>query len=98
MNVCVAPPRVDVDPEPEYTPGTTNTISWSDEAWGGALEYKAFMSTDLDFNTIVDESDWVPGLSHEFTDLVDSQRYYFKVNAQNFEEMVSLCSQDWGRP
>jgi len=90
--VCVSPGPPTLDPEPAFTPGTTNTLSWSDETETGAFEYNVFMSTDAEFATIVDESGWITGLSHEFTDLVDSQHYFFKVQARNFTQRVSRDS------
>jgi hypothetical protein len=90
--ICVAPPRPTVNPEPEYTPGTTNTISWEDDSWGGAVEYKVVMSTDSEFAAIDDESAWIPGLSHTFIDLVDGQEYFFKANSRNFTDKVSFDS------
>ena len=87
--VCVAPTPPTLDPEPEFTPGTTNTLSWSDESDYGAFYYKVAMSTDAGFTTITAESDWIPDLIYEFTDLVDGQEYFFKVNAKNFTTKVS---------
>ena len=62
--VCVAPLPPTLDPEPELTPGTTNTLSWSDESDVGAVEYNVMMSTDVGFSVIEDESGWITGLSH----------------------------------
>jgi len=82
--VCVAPTPPTLDPEPTFTPGPTNTLSWSDESWAGAFEYNIYLSTDVEFTVIQDESGWIPGLSHEFTGLADGQEYFFKVVARNF--------------
>ncbi len=89
---CVSPTFPILDPEPAYTPGTTNTLSWSDESWAGAVDYNVYMSTDSGFATIVDESGWITGLSHEFTGLADGQQYFFKAQARNYTQMVSTDS------
>ena len=90
--ICVAPTPPTIDPEPAFTPGTTNTVSWSDESQYGAVEYNVFMSTDAGFTTIEDESGWITGLSHEFTGLVDFQLYFFMAQARNLVETVSVDS------
>ena len=87
--VCVAPTPPTLFPEPAFTPGTTNTLSWSDESWAGAVAYNVMMSTDAGFATIEDESGWITGLSHEFAGLIDGQQYFFKVVDRNFTNKVS---------
>ncbi|MCK9996896.1 MAG: T9SS type A sorting domain-containing protein, partial [Candidatus Krumholzibacteria bacterium] len=90
--VCVAPLPPTLDPEPDFTPGATNTLTWSDESDVGAVEYNVKMSTDADFSVILDESGWITGLSHEFTGLTDGQEYFFKVIDRNFTGKVSKDS------
>ena len=90
--ICVAPPAPTLDPEPALTPGTTNTLSWSDESQYGAVEYNVLMSTDAGFATIEDESGWITGLSHEFTDMADPQLYFFMALSRNFALSVSVDS------
>ena len=90
--ICGNPPPPTLDPEPPFTPGTTNTLSWSDESWDGAIEYNVLMSTDAGFETIVDESGWIPGLSYEFIDLIDGQQYFFKALSRNLILRISLDS------
>ncbi|MFC1572943.1 hypothetical protein ACFL6M_05015 [Candidatus Eisenbacteria bacterium] len=69
--------------EPTYTSGTSNTVSWSDESASGATEYFATVATDAGFTSVVDSSDWIGAISHEFTDLTDGQIYYYRVRARD---------------
>jgi hypothetical protein len=86
---CVAPDATTIDPEPEYTSGTTNTIKWRDMWWSGAIDYNAQMSTDPDFATIEAESGWLQILKYQFTGLSDGTTYYFKVNCRNGTGKIS---------
>jgi len=90
--VCLAPLPPTLDPEPEFTPGITNTLSWSDESDVGAVEYNVMMSTDAGFSVIEDESGWITGLSYEFGGLSHDQQYFFMVHSRNFTELVSADS------
>jgi len=91
--VCVAPdPPPIMDPLPEYSPGSSVTVSWADAAWTGAVAYLAKVSTDPAFGTVEAESGWITGLSYEFTGLTDGVLYYFKVQARNGTGMVSRDS------
>ena len=90
--ICVAPTPPALEPEPEYSPGTTNTISWSDESWAGAVDYNVQMSTAADFGTIADESGWITDLNHTFSSLTDGQQYFFRGYARNFTAQVSEIS------
>jgi hypothetical protein len=90
--ICVPPPPPTIDPEPVFTLGTTNTLSWSDESQYGAVEYNILMSTDAGFATIEDESGWTTGLSHEFTGIVDGGQYFFMAHSRNFVGAVSVDS------
>jgi hypothetical protein len=87
--VCMAPLPPTLDPEPDFTPGTTNTLTWSDESGAGAVEYNVRMSNDAGFAVIEDESGWIPGLSFQFTGLINGQEYFFKVLARNLNQDVS---------
>jgi hypothetical protein len=80
-----------LSPEPPYTQGTTNTVSWSDESSTGATEYFAQRATDSGFTADVDSSGWIPGTSFEFTGLMDAQIYYYRVKARN----IALIESGW---
>lgn len=80
---CSAPAVPTLDPEPGFTAGTTNTLSWSDESVSGALTYNVQMSLDGSFTTIQDESGWISGLTHEFTGLADGTAYFFRVASRS---------------
>ncbi|MEN8008483.1 MAG: T9SS type A sorting domain-containing protein [Candidatus Krumholzibacteriota bacterium] len=90
--LCIPPPPPALDPEPAFTTGTSNTLTWTDDPWYGAFAYNVYMSTTADFAVIEDESGWIPGLSHEFTGLTDGQQYFYKVRARNFTDKISLDS------
>lgn len=84
---CTAPDVPDLDPEPEFTAGTTNTVSWSDESGSGAATYNVQASTDGSFTVIADESGWITGLSHEFTGLADGTTYFYRVASRNGQDV-----------
>ena len=69
-------------PEPTYTPGDTNTVSWT-MGGTGTYEYYVEVSTTSDFSNIVGNSGWISGTSYTATDLDDSQIYYYRVRARN---------------
>ncbi len=79
---CTASSVPTMDPEPAYTPGSANTVSWSDEAAGDAVEYYAECSAD-DFATVFANSGWIAGLSHEFTGLADGTTYDYRVRSRD---------------
>jgi len=86
-------------PEPEFSPGTTNTITWSvQEAGVSALptgwSYLAQSSTDAMFNTGVDESPWLSEDNHTFANLADGATVYYRVKARNAQATES----DWSLP
>jgi len=84
---CSGPDIPALDLEPAFTAGVTNTVGWSDESASGALTYNVQAATDGGFLTIVDESGWIGGLSHEFTGLVEGTTYYYRVAARNFIDL-----------
>jgi hypothetical protein len=82
--VDTTPPDVpDMTAEPAYTAGSSNTVSWSDESGSGAVSYYAECATDAGFASVVANSGWIPGLTHNFTGLTDGQIYYFHVRAKD---------------
>ncbi|GEM_PF-888596 len=73
--------------EPAYTPGTSNTLSWSSVP--GASAYYIEYDTD---NTLVSpdgNSGWIAGLSHTFNGLSDGETYYYHVRARNVTASVT---------
>ncbi len=86
------PPAPTIADEPVYTSGTVNTLSWSDESAAGAVEYQVQFADEPGFGTILGDSGWIVGTSHEFTGLVDGQRCYFRVRARDAEGWDSRWS------
>jgi len=80
---CTAPTIPTITAEPAYTAGLTNTIDWSDESGTGATEYNAERATDSGFTTDLVDSGWIAGTSHEFTGLLDTQIYYYRVKTRD---------------
>ena len=66
--------------EPPYTPGTSNTPSWSSVLW--ATNYWAEYAQDSLFGTPLGNSGWIPGLSTQFTGLTPGSTYYYHVKAR----------------
>jgi hypothetical protein len=86
------PPNVPVlDPEPEFTPGTTNDVSWSDESASGAVGYCIQASETPTFDVIVSTSGCTPYTYHTFLGLTDGQIYYYRVQCRDDVWNVS----DW---
>jgi len=78
------PPNVPViDPEPEFTQGTTNYITWSNESGTGAVGYCVEASETPDFAVIVSTSGCTPFTWHTFTGLTDGQIYYYRVKCRD---------------
>ncbi|MCJ2540684.1 MAG: hypothetical protein LN414_05390, partial [Candidatus Thermoplasmatota archaeon] len=81
-----SPPQVPfVSPEPEHTPGTTNTVGWleSHDAGVGGVQYNAEAATDTAFKDIVGSSGWTSATSFTFRMLVDGVEYHFRVRARD---------------
>ena len=75
------PPAPVMDPEPTYTQGTSNTVSWS--AVGEADDYYVEWDTEDSFATPEGNSGWITDTSHTATGLADGQIYYYHVRARN---------------
>lgn len=69
-------------PEPQYTAGTENTVSWGITGTN-AYQYYVEASTDPTFLTIEASSGWVNGTSATFGGLSSGQIYYYRVKARN---------------
>ncbi len=77
-------------PEPEHTPGDTNTVSWT-MGGTGTYEYYVEVSTTSNFSNIVGSSGWISDTSYTATNLNDNQIYYYRVRARNSRGGMS----DW---
>jgi len=89
---CLAPTVPTMTAEPAYTQGLSNTVAWSDESGSGAALYYAEAATDAGFTSLVGNSGWIAGLSHEFTGLTDGQIYYYRVKTKDALDNESAFS------
>jgi titin len=80
-----APPSPFLSPEPLYTPGTSNTLSWTavTDTGVGNVQYEIQGSTSPSFATINVTSGWITTTSHTFTGLTDGDLYYYRVHARD---------------
>lgn len=71
--------------EPAFTPGTTNTVSWSSstDAGVGGVTYNVQVSRTPTFASLETESGWVSGTSFTFTRLDDGVTYFYRVAARD---------------
>lgn len=79
VNLDVRLPVPDVEPEPLYSGGTENTISWSSLA--GAVAYEVQRSPSSDFGNSV-SSGWITATQFRFTGLTDGSLQYYRVRAR----------------
>ncbi len=75
-------------PEPEYTAGAENTVSWTvADAGTKAIPedwfFLAQRSTDPTFESDISESSWVGGDQHTFEGLTDAVTSHYRVKARN---------------
>ncbi|MFH1843452.1 MAG: FG-GAP-like repeat-containing protein [bacterium] len=82
--VATTPSTPTMDTEPEYTGGTGNTVSWSDESASGAGLYMLQRATDPDFTQNVYELDWMRETEYTFSGLTHEQIYYYRVKARDY--------------
>jgi len=68
-----------LDPEPAYTPGTSNTIQWS--AVPNADHYYAEYDDDPAFGSPDGNSGWITQTSYTFTSLPNNVTLYYRVKA-----------------
>jgi len=75
--VTLSPPTM--NPEPDFTAGTSNTVSWTDID-PGATDSQVQCATDAGFGSIVADSGplAVPTDSYTFTGLADGTIYYYR--------------------
>lgn len=73
----ILPAQFALDPEPPFTGGTTNMISW--QPMGAGIEFEVERSTDGAFTAPL-SSGWLPAgaVSHEFTGLADSTAFWYR--------------------
>ena len=67
-----------MNPEPEFTEGTSNTVSWSPVA--GDVVYQAEVLADVNSTPIAD-SGWIQATEHTFGGLVPDSFYVYHVRA-----------------
>lgn len=65
-----------LNPEPEFTGGTVNTLHWSAPASG--LQYQVQYSPTADFLTVTNGF-YTSALNHTFIGLTDGQRYHYRM-------------------
>jgi len=68
--------------EPQYTQGTSNTLSWT-MSGPNSYTYLIQASTSSTFTTISAESSWISAKTYEFQNLSDGQIYFYRVKAKN---------------
>ena len=90
--IAQEPPVPTLGPEPVHSPGTTNTLTWSDESVGGAVAYKIQSASDADFTLILETSNWLTALEQTFTGLVHEQEAWYRVKAINIAFLQSAWS------
>lgn len=72
-----------LETEPAFTPGTSNTITWSVPSAKSSWEYLAQRAATADFVEVADLSDWIPGTTFVFEDLTHGQTHHFRVRARD---------------
>jgi hypothetical protein len=87
--ITAPPPAPYVLPEPPYSRGTGNTISWAPPpgAVGSLLQW----ATNPTFVDIAGYSGWVSGSSYGAANLRDGQMYYYRVKCRN----AALLESGW---
>ena len=69
-------------PEPQYTQGSRNTVSWN-HSGSNTYEYQVQVSRNSEFTDVVSTSDWISPKSYEFRDLLNNQLYFYRARARN---------------
>ncbi|MBI2357053.1 fibronectin type III domain-containing protein [Candidatus Dojkabacteria bacterium] len=71
-------------PEPYYTKGSSNLVEWLEvDGLDTVYEYQVQVSNKSDFSTVVQTSPLLDGLSYTFTNLTNSQMYFYRVRSLN---------------
>lgn len=71
-----------MNPEPQYTAGISNTVSWTISGTN-PYQYYVEASTDSNFTTIAGSSGWISSTSATFSGHSSGQIYYYRVKARN---------------
>ncbi len=91
-SLFVVPVAVPVmTPEPQYTKGSKNTVSWN-HSGSNTYEYQVQVSDNQDFSNILSTSPWIPDMSYEFKDLVNDKIHFYRVRAKNQYSGISSWS------
>lgn len=77
--------------EPQYTQGNSNTLSWN-MSGSGSYTYLIQSAKDVGFTNGVVDSGWIAPRSYQFSNLVDSQIYFYRVKAKNSYGAESVWS------
>jgi hypothetical protein len=90
---AAAPPIPGIATEPTFTPGTTNTIQWTEvtDAGIGGERYQVQMDDAPSFATPVSTSGWTTATSYTFSSLTDGTTYYYRVRSRDGFSQAS----DW---
>lgn len=67
--------------EPQFTRGTSNTLSWSGNTQ--LYQFELVRSRDMAFTQGVVSTGWIGSITHEFGGLEDGVLYYYRVRARN---------------
>jgi len=80
-----APPAPFLASEPQYTAGTSNTLSWTavTDVGIGNVQYEVQASIVPTFTSLSATSGWISGTSHTFTGLSDGTLFYYRVHARD---------------
>ncbi|MBN1424038.1 hypothetical protein JXA88_05720, partial [Candidatus Fermentibacteria bacterium] len=85
-----------MNPEPEFTAGLSNTVSWSNESASGAVEYFVGAATDPEFpdpQQMELSSGWITATTYTFDAVLeDGLTYYYRVRARNADMTMSAWS------
>jgi len=80
-------PAPTMNAEPEWTGGTTNTVSWDisgvTETGSGLKDYYAECDNDSDFLSVNLNSGWITDTSYQFEGLTDGTKYYYRVKCRD---------------
>jgi hypothetical protein len=68
---------------PQWSPGTSILLAWSNQSASGALEYQAETAPSPDFASITAQSGWIASTSFNFQSLDDGSTYWFRVKSRD---------------
>jgi hypothetical protein len=85
-------PTPELESEPYYTKGTTNTLYWEEVNGLSIYEYYIQVGLDENFNTVVADSGWVNTTQDTFTSLASGKIYFYRIRARNEAGFTSAWS------